>query len=238
MRKNFLAKAVAVAAGLGIALTASVGVANADPTKPGDAYAPQGETGTSVSFAHYVEQYGTPNVATVHVTSSTKTSPSGSVTIVLSGKGISRTWSKQLSSSGTASQGLPGNLPVGTYSVSASYAGNAHYQVSDGESHFSVMQARGNVRNVNAKDIHVGQHGVVQGFVDGNGSTPTGSVSITVKRGTSTVATATDKLSSTGHYFATLKRFPHRGNFSVTVRYTGDSHYSADSGSGSFTVSR
>ena len=236
MAKNFLAKAAAVAAGLGIALTTSVGVASADTS--GGGYSLKTTPGVSVSFAHYVEQYGTPNTATVHVTSSTKPTPSGSVTITLSGSGVSRTWHKSLSSGGTASQGLPGNLPVGTYAVTASYAGNSQYNNNSGTSHFSVMKARGHVRSVNAKDIHRGQHGVVQGFVDGTSTTPTGSVSITVKRGSSVVATATDRLSSTGHYFAELKRFPHLGSFSVTVRYHGDSHYSADSGSGSFTVSR
>jgi hypothetical protein len=226
MAKNFLAKAAAVAAGLAIALTTSVGVASADP------YSTKVVTGTSVSFAHYVERFGTPNTATVHVTAETNKAPSGSVTIHLSGNGVSRTWHKSLSR-GTASQGLPGNLPVGTYTVSASYAGNNTYEASSGASHFSVMKARGNVRSVNARNIHAGQHGVVQGYVNGSGH-----VSITVKRGKTVVARGSDSVNRKGYYYAVLKTFPHRGRLNVTVHYSGDRTHTGDNGYGSFTVSR
>ena len=208
------------------------------PGQPKDCYANSIVTGTSVGLARYVGQYGDSNSATAYVTSSTNQTPVGSVTISISGPGVSQSWTMRLKS-GTASHGLPSTLPPGaTYAVTATYGGSGCYQGSSGSAYYSVQKGFTHT-SVSSKDLKPGQAAKVSGVVTSEaGGKPNGSVTITIKKNGTTVDTATDTLNGAGRYSATMDKFSAKGTYTVTVSYSGSARYNTSSGSDTFTVSK
>ncbi len=116
----------------------------------------------------------------------------------------------------------PVALSAGTHSISAAYAGDAHYSASvSAPVVVMIAQAMASVSaTASANPSYAGESVTYSIAVAGSGPVPTGTVSLTGATASPATLDATGK--------ATISvAFPNAGSGSITISYSGDANYAA-----------
>lgn len=172
-------------------------------------------TTTTVKAA--TTSYGSAPVAAVRVSPSTAT---GTVSLTGTGKTLTGTLTN-----GTAKIALPATLTPGTYSLTATYTGSSTHAASTGTTRLTLTKAKPRMTVKVAKKPTSKKKGKVTVTLTGarGAAKPTGKVTLRFKKGKKSYSvTATVKGTKT---FTVSKRA--KGTWTVSVRYTGNSNYSA-----------
>ncbi|MEV6318559.1 Ig-like domain-containing protein [Streptomyces sp. NPDC051776] len=196
---------------------------------------PAGTT-TSVTSASDPMVYGRPATFIAQVTpvAPGAGAPTGTVTFTISNGGGTAT--VPLAVDGTATLSL-NSLPVGTYSVTATYSGDTAFTGSSGTDTHTVVQATTTTTVVSSPDPTSFGQTVVFATVSAplapGGGPPTGTVTFSVSGG----PTLTGTLDASGIAVVSASSLP-AGTYTIVATYNGDNNFAPSSGTDTHTVNR
>ena len=178
--------------------------------------------------------YGENETITVNITGSGDgVLPTGKVNITVTDKdGINRTFTDVPIVDGVAQVNAT-DLPAGDYDVTVTYPGDDNYNAGSGSGSFSVGRIAPTV-DVSCVNITYGDNETITVTVTGadGKAVPTGKVNITVNGDTYEDQDLTDGSVTIKVPGLAPDTYP------VTVSYSGDENYTAQTGSGEFVVSK
>ncbi len=161
--------------------------------------------------------------------------PSGDVVLTV---GETEIGSGTLGADGTVQIDLPDDLPVGTHTIRATYGADQVFKTSAGIARLTISQAK------SSSEVSVAPNPVKPAVAakatitveSSTGIAPTGSVTVTVKRGSSTVATVQGTLDESGSAVVTLPKLGTVGTYQVQAAYNGSSGVAKSTATTSLTV--
>jgi len=202
-----------------------------DLTAPNE---PTVDSSTFVTLGSPRATYGAPGTVLVSVTGEGGT-PTGEVVVRVGEDEVGR---GTLGPDGTADVALIADLPVGTHTLRATYGADEVFKTSAGIGRLTVSQAKSTTTGAvapNPVKPAVAAKATIQ-VASSTGIVPTGSVTVTVKRGTSTVATVEGALSASGDVVITLPKLGTVGTYQVQAAYNGSEGVAKSSALFSLTV--
>lgn len=192
---------------------------------------PTVDTSTIAGVASPRVTYGDPGTVDVQVSTQDQGVPAGEVVLTVGDEEVGR---GTLDAEGKASIALATDLAVGSHTIRASYIGDETFKPSAVVTRLTVSQAKSTVSaTVSPNPVKPAVAAQVAISVTSNsGIAPAGTVTVTVKKSSSTVATVTGTLDAEGNVTVTLPKLSTTGTYQVVAAYDG----SAGVGKNSATV--
>ncbi|KAA9107988.1 PQQ-dependent sugar dehydrogenase [Microbacterium rhizomatis] len=196
---------------------------------------PTVDTRTLVTLDSPRVTYGAPGSVDVQVTHAATGTPTGEVVIRSGETEVGR---GTLGADGKATIALAADLPVGTHTLRATYGADQVFKSSVGTGRLTVAQAKSTTTGTVSPDpvkptvaatasIHV---------ESSTGIVPTGTVTVTVKRGTTTVATVATLVDQSGNASILLPKLATVGAYQVLASYDGSTGVAKSSTTLTLTV--
>lgn len=197
---------------------------------------PTVDTRTLVTLASPRVTYGAPGNVVVQVTEAAEGTPTGEVVVTVGETEVGR---GTLGADGTATIALSADLPVGTHTLRATYGADTVFKSSAGTARLTVSQARSSITgSVSPNPVKPAVAATATLSVESSsGVVPTGSVTVLVKRGSSTVASVPGTLDADGNVSVTLPKLS-VGTYQVQATYDGSSGVGKSSKTFALTVRR
>ncbi|MFJ6653428.1 PQQ-dependent sugar dehydrogenase [Microbacterium sp. NPDC091313] len=195
---------------------------------------PTVDTRTLVTLASPRVTYGAPGDVTVSVRGEGGV-PGGEVVLTVGTEEIAR---GTLDESGDATIALPANLPVGTHTLRATYGADETFKASSGIGRLTVSQAKSTttVTLPNSPVKPAVAPTVAVQVASSTGIAPAGSVTVTVRRNNTVVATVPGTLDASGAVTVTLPRLGTVGTYQVQAAYDGSAGVAKSSATATLTV--
>ncbi|MFF2371887.1 PQQ-dependent sugar dehydrogenase [Agromyces sp. NPDC058110] len=194
---------------------------------------PTVDSRTLVTLGSPRASYGEETPVSVQVTGEGGV-PTGEVALTIGDDEVGR---GTLDAEGKVTIALPADLAVGTHTLRASYLADEVFKTSAGTARLTVSQTK-SITDVSVSPDPVKPAVAAKATIQVDSTTgivPVGGVTVTVRKGTATVATVTGTLDASGHAVVTLPKLA-VGTYQVQAAYDGSSGVAKSTDTASLTV--